>query len=198
MRGLLLFIGFIAVLGFGALMGVQYAGLSISKISTEQERLGLSDAPVTIVHYYDFLNAGSRRMYGQLLQLRAQNPNVNIVIRPLPQQKGGEVLARMAIAGRDLNLYEAFYNRFMRMELRDLEQRPEVILSGLNVDGQYILDHMYSRKTDMILHWNKFLAWTARINNPPALVIGDEVINHDALSVREINNKVEKLAKAQQ
>lgn len=154
------------------------------------QKWGDDDAPVKIIHFVDYLNPASHRIYGQLVQVKGQDGDVQIISRELPVSEESKELAKMALALRDVDLYQSIQNKFMFIPVDTLPDYALSAVGTLNIDAQKFEEKRTSEDLDKTLLWNQALAYLFGVPKPPLLVINGRVIDHDGFTASDIKGIV--------
>ena len=181
--------------GVGGYFGLNKVAGSFAEKAPIEITIGSDTASVKVVQFFDYLDPASRRIYRQLLDIRANDPDVQFVLRDLPKPGQSEALARVGLALKTQNLYKGIYNKFMRVNMALLEQSADVILAELKLDTNAVMEGMELSEVSAALNWNRFLAKAMGIEHAPALVIDGTVINHDGYTSKELLDLIEKARK---
>lgn len=183
---------FLIVGAVGLTMSARFVALDLSHRGNHTFEVGTDSASIKVVFFFDYKNSASRRIYNKLLQVRGRDPDVQIVLRDLPNSPSGEVLSRVAIAaGEASNLYKGFFNHFMRMNADELDQPVSTILAKLKVDQDVIEQNMHTPKTDRFLKYNRILAKILGYEQSPILIVDNEVMAHDGYDTNELIRIIE-------
>lgn len=151
---------------------------------------GPDNARVKIVHFSDYTSNGSRRIYKQLVQLKGQNPDIQIMVREFPQSPLATNLAKMAVASAAYNMYQDAHNRLMLIPVNDLGNKPEVLFANMNLIPADLKAGLTDEKIEHHLLWNKIIAKILGVDSPPLLIVNNRVIDHDAYDLTEMNDLI--------
>ena len=182
----------VIVLFFGGRFALSKASILFIKNAPTEMVLGPVDAKVKIVHFVDFVNPASQRLYNKLFQLKTMDPDIQIITRPFVSSELSENYARLALASIDIDQYNAMTARMMRMTEVLNGVSVEEVLDKININNDIVLSRLDDPKVSLTLFWNKFLAQSLSITATPALIIGDTVLVDQDYSLREYQNIIQK------
>lgn len=139
---------------------------------------GPSDAPVTLVEFFDYRCSFCRRMAPTVVSLMETNPEVRRVFIEFPVL-GPESLraaqAALAVWEQDPSLYPDFHHALMHAD--DLSAPALVrMATQLGLDGERLVDDMQSTSVRERLQRNYELASAIGVEGTPAYVVGDRLL----------------------
>lgn len=190
LRFLLFILILIAIPAFGVAIMSKPIAMHFAQQVHPSQKWGPDDADVKIVHFIDYQNPASRRIYNQLVQVKGQDPDIQIISRELPNSERSEELAKMLLALRDFDLYQTGQNRFMYVPVDALNNNNNALalMGTLDIDTKKYELTRGSSKLDHQILWNKALAFLFGVPNPPLLVINGRVIDHDGFDASDIRS----------
>lgn len=144
----------------------------IRQDATAETLMGSPRAPINILAYIDYDASWSRRAHPVLLQVLGQNPDVNILFKPLPGvSAGSELAARIALAARDKNRFLDVHSVFMESPGSMNEDYIEQVVEAIGLDYDELKSIAYTPRVTAGIEDAKRDALFLGINTTPIFYV---------------------------
>lgn len=171
--------------------GYRYVLDDIRATSSAGMIMGDENAPITILAYIDYGSSWSRRAHPILLQTLSRNPDVNIIIKPIPGlSENSELATRIALAALQDNRFLDIHNILMEApRLSEDYIRKTVATRGLDYD--VLLARAYDEPVNDLISEIKREALFLGVQTTPHIYLNDISLSEGTYDV----NNMDKLIK---
>lgn len=143
----------------------------------QAEVFGNPDGDVTIVEFFDYNCHFCRETTPTVTALMESDPNIRLVMREFPILGPGSVeAARVALAARNQDGYEAFHFALMEMPGQAQTASALKLARELGMDVDQLRADMQLPEIDQHIETSMTLAQALGINGTPSFVVGGTLV----------------------
>ena len=153
--------------------------------------MGIKDAPITIVEFFDYNCGYCKRILPALTQMVKNNPDIRIILKEYPilgklSSQTAQIVLATKTTGQYLSIHRALLSSRGPLTLQTLDQ----ILKNHGLHPHKIKQEAKSRHIAQHLKDNQKLALKLGITGTPALIIGD-MLYPGALAYEQIQSIID-------
>lgn len=141
---------------------------------------GNLEGDITIVEFVDYNCGYCKRAFPEVKELLETDGNIRLILKEFPILGEASVLAsRFAISTQILfgdAAYASVHDTMMTMRGNITSEALLTVASGLDLDGQAILDGMDNPAVNQIIGQNHALAQRMQISGTPSFIVGTEML----------------------
>ena len=138
---------------------------------------GNPEGDVTVVEFMDYNCGYCRKTSSTVAKLLEEDGRIRIVYKELPVLgKGSQYAAQAALASKNQGKYLAFHQAMMGSQQRLEEPTVLTIAEHVGLDIEQLKKDMKDPTIQQMLQQNLQLAQALAINDPPAFIIGNDIV----------------------